>query len=84
MYEVIIGKKVYKMMEKLPDDIYQVIMNSLLSLEENPRPFGCRKLSGWVEKYRIRIGVYRAIYTIKDNILEVEVVKVGHRSSVYK
>ncbi|WP_262482184.1 type II toxin-antitoxin system RelE family toxin [Candidatus Symbiothrix dinenymphae] len=72
------------MMEKLPDNIYQVIMDNLLSLEKNPRPFGCRKLSGAVEKYRIRIGDYRAIYKIKDNILTVEVVKVGHRSSVYR
>ncbi|KAA6304604.1 Toxin RelG, partial [termite gut metagenome] len=39
---------------------------------------------GFENSYRIRVGMYRIIYTIEDEILTVEVVKVDHRNSVYK
>jgi mRNA interferase RelE/StbE len=55
-----------------------------LQLAENPRPFGCVKLVNSENTYRIRVGVYRVIYTIEDAVLTVEVVKVDHRSSAYR
>jgi mRNA interferase RelE/StbE len=84
MYSVVIGKKAEKMLDKLPDEYYQLITEHLLALENNPRPFGCRKLAGFENLYRIRVGVYRIIYSIEDDILTVEVIKIDHRSSVYK
>jgi mRNA interferase RelE/StbE len=53
------------------------------SLANDPRPPGCRKLSG-AEKYRVRQGNYRIIYTIEDDRLIVLVVQVGHRQVVYR
>jgi len=47
-------------------------------LEENPRPPGSKKLKGRAG-YRLRIGDYRVIYEIEDNILRVIVIDVGHR-----
>ncbi|MDR2425530.1 MAG: type II toxin-antitoxin system RelE/ParE family toxin, partial [Prevotellaceae bacterium] len=61
-----------------------LITKHLLALEHNPRPFGCVKLSGFENTYRIRVGIYRIIYTIEDNILTVEIVKIDHRNKVYK
>lgn len=52
-------------------------------LARNPRPQGCEKLSGQ-ERYRVRQGVYRIIYEIRDEVLLVTVIKVGHRREVYK
>ena len=46
-------------------------------------PRGCRKLSGF-EQYRIRVGDYRVLYEIEDDVLRVLVVKVGHRRDVYE
>lgn len=45
---------------------------------EDPRPHGCQKLSG-KDRYRLRQGVYRIVYSIHDDRLVVQVVKVGHR-----
>ena len=61
----------------------QRIVRRIQSLEADPRPPGCEKLSG-LEKYRIRQGRYRVVYSIDDGILVVYVVKVGHRKDVYR
>ena len=54
----------------------------ILALRDNPRPFGSKKLAG-KELYRIRAGNYRVIYQIRDEVLVVLVVKIGHRREVY-
>lgn len=61
----------------------QRIVRAIRSLAEDPRPAGCRKLSGR-DKYRVRSGQYRIIYAVQDVILVVTIVKVGHRSEVYR
>ncbi|GHV69576.1 hypothetical protein FACS1894199_18470 [Bacteroidia bacterium] len=83
-YKIAILNAAKKGMRKLPREYYNSVSNHIYSLANNPRPFGCKKMSDSEDKYRIRVGVYRIIYTIKDDILTVEVVKVDHRSSVYK
>ncbi|OAV64169.1 Toxin RelE [Bacteroidales bacterium Barb6XT] len=84
MYNVIIGKKAQKALNKLPTEYYRLILKRLLSLEQNPRPFGYCKLSDFDNRYRIRTGDYRVVYSIKDDVLTVEVIKIDHRSEVYK
>ena len=59
------------------------VVERIASLAENPRPTGCTKLSGR-EAYRVRQGEYRVVYTVEDDALVVEVVKVGHRRDVYR
>ena len=61
----------------------QRIVRVILSLAEEPRPSGCRKLSGR-DKYRVRSGSYRILYTVEDAILIVTIVKIGHRRDVYR
>ena len=60
------------------------IIQSVESLSDQPRPPGSRKLSGSDSTYRIRIGNYRVIYEIHDEVILIEVVKVGHRKDVYR
>jgi len=62
----------------------QRIVLRIQSLGENPRPFGCEKLSGHLNRYRVREGNYRILYSIDDDKLLVDVVKVGHRKDVYR
>ena len=62
----------------------QRIVLRIQSLGENPRPFGCEKLSGYLDRYRVREGSYRIVYSIDDEKLLVDVVKVGHRKDVYR
>ena len=61
----------------------QRIVRAILSLAQDPRPSGCRKLSGR-DKYRLRSGQYRIVYAVQDAILVVTIMKVGHRRDVYR
>ena len=61
----------------------QRIIKRIESLAENPRPLGALKLSG-LERYRIRQGRYRILYTIEDSVLVVHVIKIGDRKNVYR
>jgi mRNA interferase RelE/StbE len=60
------------------------ILAAIESLADQPRPAGCRKLVGSTAAYRIRIGDYRVVYTIERNRLVIEIVRVAHRSTVYR
>jgi len=62
----------------------QRIIKAIESLSGQPRPSGSTKLSGSDMTYRIRVGNYRVIYEIHDEIILIEVVKVGHRKDVYR
>jgi mRNA interferase RelE/StbE len=61
----------------------QRVVARIAALADDPRPLGCTKLSG-EEAYRVRQGSYRIVYTIADEVLVVEVLKVGHRRDVYR
>ena len=82
-YSLEIKKSAAKEIENLPKHELQIILRKIHSLTENPRPPGYEKLSGQ-DKYRIRCGDYRILYTIEDMVLIVCVVKVGHRQDVYR
>ena len=53
-------------------------------LEEDPRPRGCEKLTGADDLYRIRVGDYRIVYQVRDRVLVILVVRIGHRRDVYR
>ncbi|WP_394365405.1 type II toxin-antitoxin system RelE family toxin [Mucilaginibacter gotjawali] len=55
----------------------------MLSLEKNPRPPGCKKLTGR-KSWRIRVGDYRIIYNISDHLLQIMVIDIGHRKEIYR
>lgn len=82
-YNINIKKRASKALEKLPDGDYQKVRDAIRRLAENPRPSGCKKLTGR-EGWRIRLGVYRVIYIIKDSQLKILVIDVGHRSHIYR
>ncbi len=82
-YEVRIVLAAEKEMNKLATQVHTRVSRRILSLEDNPRPRGARKLSGR-EEYRLRVGDYRVIYIIDDQALTVTVFVVGHRREVYR
>ena len=58
------------------------IANAIRKLADNPRPRGCRKLRDYPDVYRIRVGVYRILYSIERDLLLILVLKIGHRRDV--
>ena len=64
--------------------IFKKIVEDIEDLAENPFPNGYKKLKGEDDAYRIRVGSYRVLYTVKDAELLIEVFRVGPRGDVYK
>ena len=82
-FKVTFKKSVAKDLRIIPNADIKRILKKIDSLCENPRAEGCVKLSAQ-ERYRVRQGLYRIIYEIRDKELVIHVVKIGHRSGVYK
>ena len=81
-YTVCIKRSAEKELDRLPIQVYDRIIKQLISLSDNPRPHGVKKLHGR-EGYRIRVGDYRILYVIDDNEKKVEIVSAAHRKEVY-
>jgi mRNA interferase RelE/StbE len=74
-------------LEALPQKDLERAVKKIQGLAAAPRPLGCEKLSGahkGEEKYRIRQGDYRILYSIHDADATVSVIKIGHRREVYR
>ena len=82
-YKVTFKKSVAKDLRSIPNRDVRRILEKINAISEDPRAEGCIKLSA-NELYRTRQGIYRIVYQIRDETLIINVVKVGHRSSVYK
>ena len=82
-YSLAFKKSVAKDLRNIPRKDVKRILECIERLREDPRAEGCIKLSGQ-ECYRVRQGLYRIIYEIQDSRLIILVVKVAHRSIVYK
>lgn len=83
-YQVIIPKPVGKQLDNLPKQVRDRIIEKILSLEEKPRPSKVKKLKGFDNEYRLRVGDYRIRYEIDDKNLTVIVLHCKHRKDVYK
>ncbi|MGQ0631325.1 MAG: type II toxin-antitoxin system RelE family toxin [Sporichthyaceae bacterium] len=70
-------------LSKLDRAVQTRLINTIEALAENPRPAGATKLVGQ-DAMRLRAGDYRIVYVIDDTVITVTIVKVGHRSNVYK
>ena len=82
-YNIFFKKSVRKDFEKITKEDLERILTRIKLLSKDPRPPGCEKLTGQ-ERYRLRQGRYRIVYSIQDDEHTVWVVKVGHRKDVYR
>lgn len=82
-YAVFILRRAQQELANLPHESYQRVKAAIFKLAENPRPAGCRKLTGR-DGWRIRIGSYRVIYELNDAEKKAFVVHIGHRRDVYR
>ena len=82
-YKITFKKSVAKDLRAIPSADVKRILRKIDTLADNPRGDGCIQLSAQ-ERYRVRQGFYRIVYEIRDEMLIVQVVKVAHRSTVYR
>ena len=82
-YKIYFRASVEKDFASIPRSDVKKILQRIKTLAENPRPPGCERLTGQ-ERYRVRQGRYRIVYSIHDDELTVWIVKVGHRKDIYR
>jgi len=82
-YKVYFKESVEKDLSAIPKKELQKVLRRIEALAKDPRPQGHEKLTGQ-ERYRVRQGHYRIVYSIQDDVLTVWIVKVGHRKDVYR
>ena len=83
-YKIIFKASAKKELRKLPKIEYITIISSIDDLAVNPRPIGVRKMVGGNNQWRLRVGVYRVVYTIIDNQLIIEIIRIAHRKDAYR
>ena len=71
-------------LEDLPNNVLARAVRKMESLAQNPRPAGCKKLKGYRDLWRVRVGDWRILYIIDDSAKLVSVTRVAHRREVYE
>lgn len=82
-YRIEIKRSAAKELENIRGEDRDRIVEKIRSLADAPRPPQAKKLSG-EEKYRLRQGDYRILFTVHDDVVTVMVVKIGHRREIYR
>ncbi|MDL1971582.1 MAG: type II toxin-antitoxin system RelE/ParE family toxin [Candidatus Desulfofervidaceae bacterium] len=84
MYKIEWKQSATKELKNLKKSDIPRIIEAVEKLSVNPSPPGTRKLQGCEQLYRIRVGEYRVVYSIKNKVLLIEIIRVGHRKNIYK
>jgi mRNA interferase RelE/StbE len=84
VYEVLLERRAERDLKKLSQAMFYRVIPQIKDLSENPKPSGCRKITGSKNDWRIRIGDYRIIYEIDEKEKAVKVMRIRHRREVYK
>ncbi len=82
-YKITIKKSAAKELEDIPQRGLRKIIKRIRALAQNPRPPGSQKLSAQ-QRYRVRQGDYRIVYSIDDANHIVDIFKIGHRKEIYR
>jgi len=84
LYEVLLSKAARKQLDTLPTGLHRNMVERIFNLADLPRPAGCKKLKGYKNAFRIRVGDYRIIYDVEDKVLRIRVVAIRHRKDIYE
>jgi mRNA interferase RelE/StbE len=84
MYRVFLERAAERDLRRLPTGLHDRVIAAIQLLADNPRPSGCRKLTGADRDWRIRVGDYRIVFEIDDVARAVLVNRVRHRREVYR
>lgn len=83
MYKIILPARFERMIKKIPKSDIKKIVDAIDRLATDPRPHGYIQLKGKTDAYRIRVGNFRIIYRVNDNLITVFILKIGDRKNIY-
>ena len=83
-YSLEIRQSAQRELDALDDALFTRIDRKILALADDPRPPGCRKLKGYKDQWRVRVGDWRMAYIIDDAARLVSIMRIAHRREVYE
>jgi mRNA interferase RelE/StbE len=83
-YAVEVKPSARKELEGLPDELLSRVIRTIDALGRAPRPKGCKKLKGFKDHWRVRVGDWRVVYIIDDIAKLISVTRIAHRREVYE
>ena len=83
-YSVEVKPSARKELEALPDKVLARVVQKMDSLRDTPRPAGCKKLKGYKDQWRVRVGDWRVVYIIDDAAKLISITRIAHRREVYE
>ena len=83
-YSIEVKPSARKELEALPDEMLVRVLQKIETLRTAPRPAGCKKLKGYKDQWRVRVGAWRVLYIIDDPAKLISITRVAHRRAVYE
>ena len=83
-YSLEIKHSAQRELDALDDAVFKRIDRKILALADNPRPAGCKKLKGYKDQWRVRVGDWRVVYIIDDAAKLISITRIAHRREVYE
>jgi mRNA interferase RelE/StbE len=83
-YTVELTTAAARQLRKIEPGMRRRLLLALRDLEMDPRPHGCRKLAGYDDAWRVRVGDFRILYEVNDMVLTVTVFRLGNRRDIYE
>ncbi|MBM3183620.1 MAG: type II toxin-antitoxin system RelE/ParE family toxin [Chloroflexi bacterium] len=84
MHEVYLERAAEQDLKRLSSENFRRVISHIAELHQNPRPSGCRKITGSQNDWRLRVGNYRIIYEVDDKANVVRIMRVRHRRESYR
>ena len=83
-WKVLLSKQPQKIIRRLPKPLRERMVEAIDTLVENQHPPNSKQLIGYDHLYRLRVGDWRIVYTVKDEKLIVLIIRIAPRGGVYK
>ena len=83
-YRIEVSATAEKQIRKLPREDQIRVLRAIRSLASEPRPPGSRRIRGYDDVHRIRVGAYRILYRVQKRRLIIIILKIGHRREIYR
>jgi len=84
IYRIEVSSTAERQIRRLERDDQLRVLRAVRDLGTTPRPRGCRKLRGYDDVFRIRVGTFRVLYSVESDRILVIILKVGHRKEIYR
>ena len=83
-YRIEVSATAEKQIRKLPRDEQMRVLRAIRPLANEPNPPGSRRVRGYDDVFRIRVGTYRVLYRVEGRRLLIIILKIGHRREIYR